>query len=348
MDGRIEIVEGSLRDLLAMLMANQFAAYRSNWWLRLMSLGPKLLKRWHQMNRLAAARTNVAHHYDLSAELYRLFLDTDQQYSCAYFAHAGMDIEAAQTAKKQHLAAKLLLKPRQKVLDIGSGWGGLGLYLAKANRVDVTGLTLSTEQHKISNARATDAGLGNQARFLLQDYRTLDERFDRIVSVGMFEHVGVNNYRAYFQQVNALLKPDGVGVIHSIGRLSGPAHTSRFIQKYIFPGGYIPALSEVIPAIERSGLYITDVEILRLHYAETLARWHSRFQANRERIKAIYDERFCRMWEFYLLASEMFFRVQDGMVFQIQVAKSMDSVPLTRDYMYEVEHQLMAAEKTAA
>ncbi len=233
------------------------------------------------------------------------------QYSCAYFEQPDMTLDEAQAAKKRHIAAKLRLKPGQTVLDIGSGWGGLGLYLAKSFDVDVQGVTLSTEQHGVATDRAHAQGLENRVHFELKDYRELNERFDRIVSVGMFEHVGVNHYRTFFDKCATLLKPDGVMLLHTIGRSGVPWATSAFIRKYIFPGGYIPALSEVMPAIEKSGLVVTDIEILRLHYADTLKHWGQRFAANRDKAKAIYDERFCRMWEFYLAASEAAFRWQD-------------------------------------
>jgi cyclopropane-fatty-acyl-phospholipid synthase len=219
------------------------------------------------------------------------------------------------------------------VLDIGSGWGGLGLHLAQEANADVTGLTLSSHQLEVSNDRAAKLGLAGRARFLMQDYREMEGEFDRIVSVGMFEHVGINHYDRYFQTVRDLLKPDGIALIHFIGRMSGPSVTSAFIRKYIFPGGYIPALSEVMPSIERAGLWVTDIEVLRLHYAMTLHHWRQNFLANRDRVKELYDERFCRMWEFYLVASELFFRRQDGLVFQIQLARDRAALPLTRDYI---------------
>jgi cyclopropane-fatty-acyl-phospholipid synthase len=219
------------------------------------------------------------------------------------------------------------------VLDIGCGWGGLALYLATEAGVDVTGLTLSREQHAVATARAARAGLADRVRFHLRDYRQMTGQFDRIVSVGMFEHVGVNHFDTYFSNLRELLKPDGVALLHSIGRMAGPWSTSAWIRKYIFPGGYVPALSEVLPSIESQGLWATDIEILRLHYAETLRHWRQRFMANRDRVAALHDERFCRMWEFYLVSSELFFRCQDGMVFQIQLARRQDAVPLARDYI---------------
>jgi cyclopropane-fatty-acyl-phospholipid synthase len=270
------------------------------------------------------------------------------QYSCAYFERPEMSLDEAQQAKKRHIAAKLRLAPGQSVLDIGSGWGGLGLYIAQQFDADVLGVTLSTEQHAVATQRAQEAGLENHVHFELRDYRNLSERFDRIVSVGMFEHVGVNHYRTFFDKCATMLKPDGVMLLHSIGRSERPSVTNAFIRKYIFPGGYIPSLSEVLPAIEKSGLVVTDIEILRLHYAETLKHWRQRFMANRERAIEIYDERFARMWEFYLAGSEAAFRWQDLMVFQIQLTKKNDTLPITREYMHEGELALAARDTPAS
>ncbi|GGF25088.1 cyclopropane-fatty-acyl-phospholipid synthase [Aliidongia dinghuensis] len=345
MDGSMTLVEGDIYDFLSLLMGNISTAPRS------VALSPLYngVDRWarwmQQHNPVGRAQQNVAHHYDLSSTLYDLFLDADRQYSCAYFERTTDDLETAQANKKRHIASKLLLKPGQKLLDIGSGWGGLGLYLAQAAGVDVTGLTLSTEQHKMSNDRAATAGLSDRVRFEMRDYRLDQGRYDRIVSVGMFEHVGVNHYGEYFDKIHDLLTDDGVALIHAIGRQDGPGTTNPWIRKYIFPGGYCPALSEVLPAIERARLQLMDIEILRLHYAETLRHWRQRFLTHWEKVKALYDERFCRMWEFYLAASEAGFRVQDLMVFQIQLAKRVDAVPMTRDYMNEwkAAHPLVSA-----
>jgi cyclopropane-fatty-acyl-phospholipid synthase len=335
MDGTLTIEHGDIYDFLSLVMGNIQTAPRSAA-LSPLYLGLDRWARWlQQHNPVGRAQQNVAHHYDLSATLYDLFLDADRQYSCAYFEHATDDLETAQANKKRHIASKLLLKPGQKVLDIGSGWGGLGLYLARETGVDVTGLTLSVEQHKIASERAVTAGIEDRVRFEIQDYRLDTRRYDRIVSVGMFEHVGVNHFQEYFNKVADLLTEDGVALIHAIGRMDGPGTTNPWVRKYIFPGGYCPAVSEVLPAIERAGLWVTDMEILRLHYAETLRHWRQRFLAHWDRVKALYDERFCRMWEFYLAASEAGFRVQDLMVFQIQLAKRVDAVPITRDYMAE-------------
>jgi len=291
------------------------------------------LKRWiDQANDRLAARRNVAHHYDLSVDFYRLFLDEDLQYSCAYFDNPDLSLEEAQLAKKHLLATKLGLSPGDRVLDIGCGWGGLGLTLAEMGG-KVTGVTLSAEQLALAQARSHDRGLNHRAEFRLQDFRDIDERFDRIVSVGMFEHVGVPNYQAYFDTIARLLDEDGVAVVHSIGRRGPPSRTQPWIAKHIFPGGYIPSLSEVLPAIERSGLWVTDVEILRLHYAETLRHWRERFQARRSEIVALYDERLFRMFEFYLASSEIGFRRMGHMIFQLQLTRRQDAAPLTRDYL---------------
>jgi cyclopropane-fatty-acyl-phospholipid synthase len=294
-----------------------------------------LQRRLEQWNDRDASKRNVAHHYDLSLDLYRRFLDEDLQYSCAYFARPDMTLEEAQFAKKAHIAAKLKLEPGMKVLDIGCGWGGMALYLARTFGVEVHGITLSQEQLATAQARAAAAepGFSDLVRFSLTDYRDLEGEYDRIVSVGMFEHVGAPNYLAYFDAVRRRLKPDGVALIHSIGRADPPAPTQAWIKKYIFPGGYIPPLSEVLPVVEESGLIVTDVEIWRLHYAETLRHWRARFLAQREEIAAMYDDRFCRMWEYYLALSELSFRYLKHMVFQIQLTRRIDALPLTRDYM---------------
>jgi cyclopropane-fatty-acyl-phospholipid synthase len=342
MNGGLTIEEGSLYDFLDLLTINEGNVPNG----RLSRLGDtagRLFRYIHQYNPVQRSRRNVAHHYDLSDQLYELFLDRDRQYSCAYFQAADDDLETAQLNKKRHIAAKLLLRPGQKVLDIGSGWGGLALYLARECGADVTGLTLSQEQLKVAQHRAAAAGLSERVRFHLRDYREETAHYDRIVSVGMFEHVGVNQFGAFFAKLNELLTPDGVALLHSIGRMDGPGTTNPWLRKYIFPGGYCPALSEVVPVVEQKRLWITDIEILRLHYAETLRAWRARFEQNRERIKALYDERFCRMWETYLVGSELSFRNQGMLVFQMQMAKAVDTVPLTRDYMFDWERRYSAA-----
>jgi len=348
MDGTFEVVEGDLLDFLRIAYENQArGGGTSPLMSRLLEGMRNLFRRFQQINTASRARRNVHRHYDLSGEMYRLFLDSDLQYSCAYFERPDATLEDAQLAKKRHIAAKLDVRHGDSVLDIGCGWGGLGLYLARRFEADVLGVTLSTEQLAVATDRAHDEGLENHVHFELRDYRHLSERFDRIVSVGMFEHVGVNHYNAFFEKCATLLKPGGVMVLHSIGRSGVPCATAAFIRKYIFPGGYIPALSEVLPAIERAGLVVTDIEILRLHYAETLKDWRQRFLANRARAVEIYDERFARMWEFYLVASEAAFRYQDLMNFQIQITKKNDTLPITRDYMGVNEAALAAADMSA-
>jgi cyclopropane-fatty-acyl-phospholipid synthase len=344
MDGSFVVEQGSIADVLAIAMdqpADVPSWARPQWWLRY------LARHLRQFNPRPRARRNVAHHYDLDGRLYALFLDADRQYSCAYFDKPDATLDDAQVAKKRHLAAKLLIRPRDRVLDIGSGWGGLGLYLAEMAEANVTGITLSSEQLQAANARAAEKNLARSARFLLQDYRDVAGPFDRIVSVGMLEHVGVDFYETYFRRCAELLTDDGIAVVHAIGRSSGPDVTSPWITKYIFPGGYIPALSEVTPAIERAGLLVCDIEILRLHYAETLKAWRERFMARREEAVRLYDERFARMWEFYLACSEMAFRKQNYMVFQIQLTKRQGVVPMTRDYIANEEARLRGRERSA-
>ena len=348
MDGTFVVEEGSIADVLAIMLGQNTDVPH---WARLQGLIRYLARRLSQFNPRLRARRNVAHHYDLDGRLYSLFLDADRQYSCGYFEMPGQSLDDAQLAKKRHLAAKLVLNRSQasrgqdlRVLDIGCGWGGLGLYLAEFTGADVTGITLSQEQHAIANERAAEKHLTEHARFLLQDYRDVTGQFDRIVSVGMFEHVGVNHYETFFRKSAQLLADDGVMLLHSIGRSEGPSRTSPWISKYIFPGGYVPSLSEVLPRIEKSGLLVTDIEILRLHYAETLKHWRERFLAHREEVERIYDGRFVRMWEFYLASSEMAFREQNLMVMQIQIAKRQGVTPMTRDYIAREEQRLRAIE----
>jgi cyclopropane-fatty-acyl-phospholipid synthase len=335
MDGDLVFEQGDMWTLLAMVGRNFHGPPKPGGLLRRIKVA--IVHRMRQMNDRVAARRNVAHHYDLSNDLYRRFLDADMQYSCAYFARPEMTLDEAQAAKKAHLAAKLRLFPGARVLDIGSGWGGLGLTLAGDYGAQVTGVTLSREQLDLANQRAARQGLESRARFLLEDYRDVRGPFDRIVSVGMFEHVGEPNFRAFFERVAELLTDDGCALIHAIGRMDPPSITNSFIAKYIFPGGYIPALSEVTAAVEPAGLWITDIEILRLHYAETLRCWRERFLADRAAIALMFDERFCRMWEYYLATSELGFRAGTHMVFQIQLAKHVGALPMTRDYMVDAE-----------
>jgi len=343
MDGRLTVEEGTIADVLEILITNTGAG-ASPFLLRARSHLRRWWRAFAQLNRAQRARRNVAHHYDLSGKLFDLFLDADRQYSCAYFEHPKVSLEAAQAAKKRHIAAKLKLdRPGLKVLDIGSGWGGLALDLARDAKADVLGVTLSTEQLAMANARAQAAGLAERCRFELADYRAIKGPFDRIVSVGMFEHVGVNYYDAFFTKLRDLLTPDGVVLLHTIGRTDGPGATNPWVRKYIFPGGYTPAMSEALASIERSGLFVTDAEVLRLHYAETLKEWRARFSKNWARAAILYDERFCRMWEFYLAGAEMSFRHDHLVVFQFQLAKRVDSLPLTRDYMLDSERTVRFA-----
>ena len=336
MDGRLTVEQGTLFDFLTILVVNRREAHLGR------SSGPaargrKLLGRMRTHNPVGAARRKVSHHYDLKPELFDLFLDSDRQYSCAYFASDNDDIETAQRRKKTHLAAKLLLRSGDRVLDIGSGWGGLGLYLAQETDVDVTGVTLSHEQHELSNARAVEAGLSERVQFRLRDYREETGRYERIVSVGMLEHVGLGHYREFFGKVRELLTDDGVAVVHTIGRYDMPGPVNPWITRYIFPGGYLPTLSELMPAIEEQNLLVTDIEVLKRHYARTLRAWRNRFVSNWDKARAMYDERFCRMWEFYLASCEVGFMNNIVTVFQIQLAKDPDAVPETRDYIHDYE-----------
>ena len=343
MDGRLIVTRGDLYSLLE-LGARNLNDMRGLPWVQALHEARVALRGFHQRNDRRRARRNIASHYDLDARLYDLFLDSDRQYSCAYFEYPGQSLDDAQTAKKRHIAAKLLPKDGATALDIGCGFGGMGLYLAGVAGARVTGVTLSEEQFGIAKNRARDTGLDDRVEFRLQDYRDVPESFDRIVSVGMFEHVGVTRYDEFFTTARRLLKDDGVMLLHSIGRNYVPGATNPWIRKYIFPGGYIPSLSEVLPAVERAGLFVTDIEILRLHYAETLRAWRERFMARRDEAAKLYDERFCRMWEFYLAGSETSFRVDGNMVFQLQLSKRQDVVPLTRDYIAEREAELRRRE----
>jgi cyclopropane-fatty-acyl-phospholipid synthase len=342
MDGTLIVERGSITDVIATLL-RQDPVSSPRW-----ALPPRILRylfrRLQQFNPRFRARHNVAHHYDLDGRLYSLFLDGDQQYSCGYFESPDQSLDDAQLAKKRHLAAKLRLRPGANVLDIGCGWGGLALYLAGNTGARVTGITLSQEQFRRAQNRALERGLTRDATFKLVDYRDVEGRFDRIVSVGMFEHVGIGFYDTYFARWGELLTDDGIAVLHTIGRSGRPSITNPWIAKYIFPGGYIPALSEVLPAIERAKLTVTDIEVLQLHYAETLKSWRQRFLAHRDEVLRLYDQRFVRMWEFYLACSEMAFRETDMVVFQIQMAKRKGVAPATRDYITREEARLRKLE----
>lgn len=346
MDGRLRIDEGDIYGFLALIKDNTLAEGLSLE-IILRSIGRVTASRFRSWLPVNHNRRNVAHHYDLDERLFSLFLDEDWQYSCAFFNPPGISLDEAQIAKKRHIVAKLLARPGQKALEIGSGWGGMAMYLSESSGVDVTGITLSTEQLKISRERAAKRGLANSVRFELQDYYYLpaDKSYDRIVSVGMFEHVGRQNYRKFFNKVNDVLSDKGVMVLHSIGQPYPAIYNNPWIEKYIFPGGYIPSIAEVMPAIEKAGLLVSDIEILPMHYAYTLRHWRERFIADREKAAALYDERFVRMWEFYLAGSEMAFTHEAFFIFQMQIVKKRTAVPDNRNYIYEREAELKAFEQ---
>ncbi|MGZ9187165.1 MAG: class I SAM-dependent methyltransferase [Candidatus Binatia bacterium] len=343
MDGRLTVEQGSIYDLLALAWLNLGKAEPPPGPAKAWAAVRHATRYLSQLNGLRRAKRNVACHYDLDRRLYSLFLDADWQYSCAYFEYPNQSLEAAQQAKKRHFAAKLWLKPESRVLDIGSGWGGLALYLEQFCNARIIGVTLSQEQLKIAGERA---GASTNVSFRLQDYRDVTGRFDRIVSVGMFEHVGLPYYGTYFKTAAERLEYDGVMLLHTIGRTDKPGPTNPWMAKYIFPGGYVPALSDIMPAIERAGLIVTDIEILRIHYAETLKAWRERFLEKRDVARTLYDERFCRMWEFYLACCESAFRFGNLVVFQIQLAKHLAALPITRDYIAETEAMLEQRERT--
>ncbi|SIT74919.1 cyclopropane-fatty-acyl-phospholipid synthase [Pontibaca methylaminivorans] len=336
MDGRLIIAHGSIYDFLD-LLAQNLSSSPGGFWYGLSTRTQRVKKRATSIRR---ARRNVAHHYDLDARLYDLFLDDDKQYSCAYFRKMDDGIDLAQLQKKQHIAAKLYLdQPGLRVLDIGCGWGGMACYLAENFEAEVTGITLSQEQYEYCLKRAENSPARVRIDFRMLDYRELAEPYDRIVSVGMFEHVGKRSYPEFFAQIRNLLTEDGIALIHAIGFSDTPSPMNPFMRKYIFPGADVASLSEVFSVVEPSGLLVTDLEILRLHYAETLLRWRQRFTAQREKAVQLYDEKFYRMWEFYLAMCEVGFRRQALIVFQIQLAKQIDRLPITRDYMFETERE---------
>ena len=345
MAGRLLIEAGDIRALIHLLKGNRtWEAGRVKLGSGpLAALGSAVGRRLDRINTAARAKRNVAHHYDLSDRLYDLFLDADRQYSCAYFTDPANDLDQAQADKKAHIAAKLALRPGQRVLDIGCGWGGMALYLNRVADVDVLGITLSEEQLKVARTRAAAAGVADRVRFELIDYRAVDGPFDRIVSVGMFEHVGPRDYRTFLAKCRDLLTPDGVMLLHTIGRLGGPGVTDDFTAKYIFPGGYNPALSEIVRANEGLKFLLTDVEVLRLHYAYTLDAWYDRTVAAKEAIVALYDERFYRMWTFYLAGAGAAFRFGGLVNYQLQFARDRHTLPITRDYMVAGERALTGA-----
>ena len=334
MDGTLTVAGDDIDGFLALAIRNR-SADAHVWWQALHAAFRTRLRRWMQDNAPWLSRRNVAHHYDLSGELYELFLDADRQYSCAYFTSPGDTLETAQARKKVHIARKLAMKPGMRVLDIGCGWGGMALTLARDYGAWVTGITLSKEQLAVARERAAAEGLEGRVDFRLADYRDVEGCFERIVSVGMFEHVGLPHYDAYFGRVRDLLTPDGVALIHTIGVSDAPSATNPWIAKYIFPGGYVPSLSEMTASIERQNVWIADIEVLRLHYAETIRHWRARFEANADRVRALYDERFVRMWRFYLASCEVTFRERKQTVFQVQIARRIDALPITRNYLYD-------------
>ncbi len=337
MDGRLTVEQGDIGDLLDLVVDN-FRWDRSNGLRLKLWNQQRLAAHWEELNARARSKKNVHHHYDLSDRLYELFLDENRQYSCGYFREdnrgATSDLDRAQRDKLEIIGRKLRLAPGQKVLDIGCGWGGMAFHIHRVSGAEVLGITLSEEQLKYARARAEQLGVADKVRFELMDYRDAEGPFDRIVSVGMFEHVGRPNYFTYFDEVGRLLTEDGIALIHFIGRAGGKGATDSWTAKYIFPGGYTPALSEVMPHVEHAFLWAADIEVWRLHYAWTLEHWLQRCRARRAEIVALYDERFFRMWEFYLAAAMNAFRHDDHVVFQLQLARHRDAVPLTRDYLY--------------
>ncbi|MEO1778725.1 MAG: cyclopropane-fatty-acyl-phospholipid synthase family protein [Pseudomonadota bacterium] len=333
MDDRMAPQNCTLDELLVILIRNR-AAGDVPAWMKTLNRARFHARAFLQRNAPGRARRNVAHHYDLSDELYAMFLDEDMQYSCAYFRDPDMSLEEAQVAKKAHIAGKLQLEPGMRVLDIGCGWGGMAMTLARDYGCEVLGITLSDNQLATAERRVEAAGLSDKVRFDLRDYRHVSGTFDRIVSVGMLEHVGVPNFGTYFGKVSDLLAPDGVALIHTIGRSAPPMAHSSWINKYIFPGGYVPSLSELAPAIEQSGLWQSDIEIWRLHYAMTIRHWRARFNARLDDIRAQYDERFVRMFQYYLTVCILAFEHQMQAVYHFQLAHRRDAVPLTRDYLY--------------
>lgn len=337
MDGTLTIDDDDLQGLLALIVRNVHHGPRV-WWHKPLNRLRVALRGLTQNNVMHRARRNVAHHYDLSGQLYDLFLDQDKQYSCGYFRHPDDTLEQAQAQKKEHIARKLLIRPGMRVLDIGCGWGGMALTLARDHGAHVLGITLSEEQHAYACARAADAGVSDRVQFKLCDYRDVTGTFDRIVSVGMFEHVGLPHYDAYFTAIRNLLRPDGIALVHTIGWTAPPSATNPWIRKYIFPGGYIPTLSETMTGVENARIWPADVECWRLHYAYTLRHWFDRFNANSDAVRAIYDDRFVRMWRFYLAACEQTFRHGPQAVFQLQLSRKIDAVPVTRDYLYQRPH----------
>ena len=332
-DGTLEIENGSLTDFLEITMKN-IGRNEINIFGKILKKIRGTYRYLTNFNIAKKSKDNVAHHYDISDDLYDLFLDPKRQYSCAYFKSENESLETAQNNKIDHLIKKLNLKPNQKVLDIGSGWGSLAIEIAKKTKCEVTGITLSENQYKYSLNKVKENNLENQVQFKLADYRNLREKFDRIVSVGMFEHVGRKFYKTFFRQVNNLLNYDGLALIHTIGSIDGPRDPQPWITKYIFPGGYTPSMSELASPIEKSGLIVSDIEVLRMHYSHTLRHWKERCISNKSKILEMFDEKFFRMWEFYLTSCELAFKLEDQVVFQFQLTKDLTTAPTTRDYIY--------------
>ena len=332
-DGTLKIENGSLTDFLE-ITAKNIGRNKINIFAKLLNSLRGTYRYLTNFNFVKKSKTNVIHHYDISDELYDLFLDSKRQYSCAYFKNETDSLETAQNNKIEHIIKKLNLQPNQKILDIGSGWGSLAIEIAKKSQCEVTGITLSENQYNYSVNKAKELNLENQVSFKLIDYRELNAKFDKIVSVGMFEHVGRKFYQTFFNQVNKLLNDDGLALIHTIGSFNQPRNPQPWVTKYIFPGGYTPSMSEVIGPIEKSGLIVSDVEVLRMHYSHTLRNWKERFLKNKSKVLAMFDENFFRMWEFYLTSCEMAFKWGDQVVFQFQLTKDLRSVPTTRDYIY--------------
>ena len=328
------IEEGSLDDFLSIITASYYDFIKNNSIFKVYESLTSFFKPLQQINKIVQSKKNVAHHYDLNEDLYRLFLDKDMQYSCAYFHNSNINLDQAQLDKKQHIIKKLQIKADMKVLDIGCGWGGMALQIAKDTGAKVKGITLSENQIETAKKRAFEEGLNEKVTFALQDYRDESNEYDRIVSVGMFEHVGVNYFPTFLSKTYKILKDSGIFLLHTIGQITEPSATSSWMRKYIFPGGYIPSLSEILRVSEQQNIMIADIEILRLHYAHTLEHWHKNTMQNKDKIINMFDERFLRMWEFYLLISKYSFINMGNVVFQIQITKNINNLPLTRNYIY--------------
>ena len=334
MNEELVVEKGTIEDFLNLITNCYDDFISNNKFYKFYEYLSSIFMPFQQINQLVNSKKNVAHHYDINEDLYKLFLDQDMQYSCAYFHNPNMSLDQAQKDKKQHIIKKLQITENMDVLDIGCGWGGMAIEIAKSTGAKVKGITLSENQFKTASERAQKEGLADKVSFALQDYRNETEKYDRIVSVGMFEHVGVKYFKTYLSKANDILKENGVFLLHTIGQRGKPTATSPWIRKYIFPGGYIPSLSEVMNATQKLNINVTDVEVLRLHYAHTLSKWYQNVIENKDKIIKMFDQRFFRMWEFYLLASKYSFVNMGNVVFQIQIAKNINNLPLTRNYIY--------------